>query len=185
MSTEHCLAGTDDDPRWCGPEGEAVLEQIIGHPLPKNSEADIQDRLYIEFNRRGHTMVVPNVQMFGWESDLVSMTTAAYLCEYEIKISRADFRVDAKKIRHRILDGSLINERKRGPAFFYYVVPRDLIAPQDVPSYAGLIYSHPMMQIVKPAPKLHRDKATEYQQQWLFRSMNARYWRYRLRKGMQ
>lgn len=146
-----------------------------------NSESDIQDRLYIEFNRRRHTLIVPNVTMFGWESDLVSITAAGYLCEYEIKISRADFRADAKKDRHHLLTNFEISKRKRGPSFFYYVVPRDLIAAVDVPSYAGLIYSHPLLQIIKPAPRLHRDKATDYEQQWLFRSMTCRYWRYRLR----
>lgn len=147
------------------------------------TEAEIQDALYIEFDRRRHHLIVPNVCMFGWESDLVSVTAAGFVCEYEIKCSRSDFKADMKKYRHRHLIDPHREQitLQKMPAYFYYVTPRDLISKSDLPAHAGLIYSHPMLQIVHPAPRLHANKITPHQEQWLFRSMAARYWRHRLK----
>ncbi len=112
---------------------------------------------------------------------MIAATKAGLLIEYEIKISRSDFRADFKKIRHRILDARKIGEQYRGAAYFYYVVPRDLVRIDEVPPHAGLIYCAPLFQIVKPAPRLHSNKITDGQRQWLERSLIHRYWRERLR----
>lgn len=125
-------------------------------------------------------IVAPNCTLFGWESDLIQVTRKNLVIEYEIKISRSDFRADLKKIRHRIL--SLIKEYERGPSYFYYVTPRDLIDPSEVPEHAGLIYAHPVYQQVKAAPKLHSIELGEKQRQRLQLNMIARYWRERIRR---
>lgn len=175
--------GSDSDPRWEGPEGHAVLEQMVGHSLPQPMcERLIQNKLYVEFESRRHRLIVPNTTLLGWESDLVSVTAAGFLCEYEIKISRSDFRADLKKIRHRILDASMINEKHRGPAYFYYAVPCDMVGVEELPEYAGLIYVHPILQIIKKAPRLNKGKITEHQVAWLQRSIMARFWKERLKK---
>lgn len=113
---------------------------------------------------------------------MIAVTKAGLIIEYEIKISRGDFRADFKKIRHRILDGQKINEPYRGAAYFYYVVPRDLVSTAEVPSHAGLIYAHPLFQIVKPAPRLHSIRIPDSQRQWLERSLIHRYWRERIKR---
>lgn len=145
------------------------------------TEAEIQNALYYETLRKRHRLAVPNVHVLGWESDMVSVTKHDLLVEYEIKCSRSDFHADRKKIRHRILDGGVISDLERGAAYFYYVTPRDLVTAAEVPWYAGLIYSHPVMQIVKRAPKLHDQKLRDSQRRWLERSLTARYWKRRLR----
>lgn len=144
------------------------------------TEAEIQNKLFIELERKGHRLIVPNVTILGWESDLVSVTKADFIYEYEIKCSRADFRRDAHKFRHGLMRGDLPNWKARGPSYFYYVVPRDLIQPADVPDHAGLIYSHPRMQIVKKAPRLHALKITENQRRWLEKGLTMRYWKKRV-----
>lgn len=111
---------------------------------------------------------------------MISVTKAGLIVEYEIKISRSDFRADFKKIRHRILDSRKINEPHRGAAYFYYAVPRDLVRTTEVPDHAGLIYCDPVFQIVKQAPRLHSNKITDHQRQWLERSLLHRYWRERI-----
>lgn len=80
------------------------------------TEAEIQDALYIEFDRRRHHLIVPNVCMFGWESDLVSVTAAGFVCEYEIKCSRSDFKADMKKLRHALFRGELPAWKEKGPS---------------------------------------------------------------------
>jgi len=46
------------------------------------------------------------------------------------------------------------------PNKFFYACPEGLIKPEEVPSYAGLIYTRSLYQgtIVKPAPFLHKNK---------------------------
>lgn len=146
------------------------------------NERLIQNVLWKDCDSRRHRFMTPNTTMFGWESDMISVTKAGLIVEYEIKISRGDFRADFKKIRHRILDSKLLNEPHRGPAYFYYAVPRDLVAVNEVPAHAGLIYTTSMFQIVKPAPRLHSNKITDGQRQWLERSLIHRYWRERLQR---
>lgn len=57
-----------------------------------------------------------------------------------------------------------IEPEKLLPNKFYYACPEGLILPNEVPSYAGLIYTNPhspvlkWFDIVKPAPFLHKFK---------------------------
>lgn len=145
------------------------------------TETEIQNALWRECEAKRHRLVVPNVHVLGWESDLLSVTKNDLICEYEIKCSRSDFRADRYKIRHRIMDSGVIAELERGAAYFYYVTPRDLVRASEVPWYAGLIYSHPVMQTVKKPPRLHTRKISEHQRRWLERSLTMRYWMRRLR----
>ena len=100
-----------------------------------------------------------NLYVFGWESDCLLLTRSGYWYEFEVKISKADFKNDFKnkKEKHSILSSE--KETKK-PNFFYYVVPEDLIAPYDVPEYAGLIYIKRGRGLitVKKAPTLHKEK---------------------------
>ena len=100
-----------------------------------------------------------NLYVFGWESDCLLLTRSGYWYEFEVKISKADFKNDFKnkKEKHSILSSE---EETKKPNFFYYVVPEDLIAPDDVPEYAGLIYIKRGrgLRTVKKAPTLHKVK---------------------------
>ena len=64
----------------------------------QTSERRIQDQLYRHLWQKGHHEISPNVYLYEWESDMVSLTKAGYLNEYEIKISRSDFLADKKKV---------------------------------------------------------------------------------------
>lgn len=44
------------------------------------------------------------------------------------------------------------------PNRFYYACPDDILQPEDIPSYAGLLYVGRTATIIKPAPLLHRRK---------------------------
>lgn len=146
----------------------------------------------------GRELGIGNLYLFGWnESDYLTLTKAGYTDEYEIKISRSDFHADKRKDRHDryqcVTAWRWIThpERKHRPAFtqvthigiakqypnrFWYVVPEGLVQPDEVPSYAGLIYAvdrgfgHVTLKIVKRGPKLHGHKLPESKVQKILRS---------------
>ncbi len=103
--------------------------------------------------------VVNNLRIFMWESDFAACTRAGYWYEVEVKVSRADFRADFKKIeKHNILASRAEGLR---PNYFAYAVPEGLIKPDEVPEYAGLIYfgDNPHYYTGgKPTPQLHKEK---------------------------
>lgn len=100
-----------------------------------------------------------NLYVFGWESDCLLLTRSGYWYEFEVKISKADFNNDFKnkKEKHSILPS---DKESKKPNFFYYVVPEDLIALDDIPEYAGLIYIKRGrgLRTIKKAPILHKVK---------------------------
>lgn len=83
-------------------------KQINDEPL---NEQSIQRRLNSFF--ASHKYMVDNLYVFEWESDKLIWTKAGYIYEFEIKISRADFRNDFKhkKEKHIILQGPTDKEQ--------------------------------------------------------------------------
>lgn len=143
------------------------------------TERSLQNALYRDLSSRQHRLIAPNVDLFGWECDLVSVTKTNLICEYEIKCSRSDFRADFDKVakhsqlRLRASPGCM-------PSYFYYAVPRDLIDKGEVPEYAGLIYVYPVLQYIKRAPRLHKQPVSERQVNYIYRGLMYRFWRERL-----
>ena len=89
-----------------------------------------------------------------WECDLFRVTNAGYFYEYEIKLSRSDFKADAHKIRSRWgpkEDGKwgfrevankhqLLKDGKEGPKHFLWVIPEGLIELEEIEEWAGVIH---------------------------------------------
>jgi hypothetical protein len=180
-------------------ETAKAITQVV--ESPQWTERGLQDAVYIHCSIKGHEVVVPNSCVFAWESDVISITRTDFVHEFEIKISRADFKADAKKdrarwlvdpvIRRDWLDG--VHERPvKRPNYFHYVVPKGLIEPGEVPEYAGLIYVNKLPQrfalswlintVVKEPKRLHSEKIDGRQLAQLARAVNIRYWRQRLNK---
>lgn len=97
-----------------------------------------------------------NVSFFSHESDVLSINKSGYLTEFEIKISRSDFKADFKKrkwLKHNFNNENRIANR------FYYVCPKGMILENEVPDFAGLIYYlDDVLIYVKTAPLLHKTK---------------------------
>lgn len=121
-----------------------------------------------------------------WECDIFEITAAGYFREYEIKLTRGDFFADAKKnrpknfgrqatwdsvtkiytpheveLKHDLLAVGDI----RGPSKFWYLTPENLIKPEELPKWAGLIEFHfnsvfGFREKVK-APQIHKTKCVE------------------------
>lgn len=136
----------------------------------KYTEETIQKALRHNFlNPNSVKYFTENLNIYNWESDTIKFTKSGYVYEFEIKISKADFKNDFKnkKKKHSLLEDKN-NENKDRPNYFYYVVPDGLINIEDIPEYAGLLYVHfttignnvPYSQFieVKKAPQLHKNK---------------------------
>lgn len=122
------------------------------------NEIFIKRALFWEFNNHDYRLF--NVYVFGDEADFFCISKTGYATEFEIKVSKSDFKADFKKKKkhEKYADKS----RTYKPNRFYYVVPDGLIDVKDVPTYAGLIYicesASAPMKYVKKAPLLHREK---------------------------
>ncbi len=68
------------------------------------------------------------------ECDILKVTLSGYATEYEIKISKSDFKADFKKKHNH--DSKFIKQ-------LYYVVPFELLefAKENLPNNAGLAYA--------------------------------------------
>ena len=170
--------------------------------LPKYTEAYIQKCLNGFFAINSVKYNIDGLYVFAWESDKLLETRSGYIYEFEIKISKADFKNDFKnkKDKHQILESCFAGEERylpsfyerfekasknrpmlteavfaeqtraltttkfRKPNYFYYAVPEDMIAPDEVPEYAGLVYidnKYGRLKVIKKAPILHKDKYTD------------------------
>ena len=138
---------------------------------PVYTEKSIQKRLRMHFMSPGAIKYrIENLSVYSWESDSLSVTRSGYAYECEIKITKADFNNDKKKVRkHQILEGTYVpkNPKKPYPArpnYFLYVVPEGLITKEDLPPYAGLIYINeiwPYVHVEVQPPKIHGEKIDE------------------------
>lgn len=118
-----------------------------------------------------HPVMCPNFSGAHYdESDVLAISNTHYVKEYEIKISRSDFKADFKKVaKHSRYKKRMNTAWPKTPNKFFYVCPENLISVDEIPEYAGLIYivtnpySYPSGQLtthtVKEAPYLHKDKA--------------------------
>ena len=96
-------------------------------------------RLYRHRNK-----IFTNVYLEQFEADILEITSSNYAYEYEVKLSKADFKNDAKKscttangellAKHELLQsGERVN-------YFSFIVPEGMIGIEDVPAWAGLVY---------------------------------------------
>ncbi len=72
----------------------------------------------------GHKYQLMNTYIFNWESDYFGVTSSGYIYEIEVKISRADFKADAKKVRkHRAIKNTIQKIKMMTvPGYLHYKV---------------------------------------------------------------
>lgn len=176
------------------------------------NEYDIQDALHIHCFQQQYC--IPNIYLYTWESDFISVTKAGYVHEYEIKTSRSDFKADFK---FKTMKHEGLREGCRKPQQWekYYLdrEPEDIpefikskttldgnihvrrpnyfwyVCPKgiisDVPAYAGLIYFDGYFREIKKAPLLHKDKITPHQEHRIINSFRFKYWNLRKEQGFR
>lgn len=90
------------------------------------------------------------------DADFVAVSMAGVVTEFEIKVTRADFHRDRKKLRHAIYSGE---RRGRRPNRFWYVTAPGIISLEDLPSFAGwLEFDGAELRSRREAPVLCREK---------------------------
>lgn len=140
------------------------------------TESDIQFGLWLNLWRKGQRYVTPNALLFvTGEMDMCSLMKSGKVNEFEIKISRSDFKADFKKDKHRLIQlrrqGITIERRPhrwgvgtfpvniKTANYFHYVVPDGLIEAAEVPEWAGLMYVSTKnvynVRTVKRATQIH------------------------------
>jgi hypothetical protein len=110
---------------------------------------------------------IPNAFIYGWETDFWTMTASGETREFEIKISRSDYLIDAKKDKHKECNGA---------NYFYYVCPAGLIKPEEVDKRYGLVYisESGTAEIVKKPRRLNNNIFENWKM--LCNKMHGRWW---------
>lgn len=141
---------------------------------------DITQRLYY-YLYKTHYPIVPNSYIYQWESDLLAIhKNNNYITEYEIKISRGDYKNDFKKLeKHNIIkDAFELNcNYNSTPNYFYYVTPVGLLDKSEVPDPFGLIEVGIFRpRIVKKALIIHKEKTINGIEVQLLKKVYYKYW---------
>jgi hypothetical protein len=107
----------------------------------------IQKELMVWAMASTYDIVVPNYYLGRYECDVLKISKAGHIYEYEVKVSKADFKKDAEKCIKGYLSRQVISTKHddilkgKRCSRFYFVVPEGLIVPEEVPAGLGLIYA--------------------------------------------
>lgn len=161
------------------------------------SEKLIQIELSKYCQARKHDLWIPNCStVFGWESDLASITKSGMAHDHEIKISRGDWLRElrassgAKAYRHNVLASAKEAAERRSqnieqatlpPNYFWIVAVEGIVRPDEIPDYAGLIEVGQRLGRIglafkKQAPRLHAVKIPPRRIAAVCRGLCLRYW---------
>jgi len=159
----------------------------IIHPTTM-TEHQIQKRLYWAHRK---DVLAPNIHLHNWwECDLLRLTPAGYLYEYEIKLTVQDFHADQKKCRYLKGGGgktrkhdALINGLTCAPNYYHYVLPHTLYlqVQQAIPRQYGVVTlrdARSRPQYVRRGTRLHLHKNENARNQ-ILTSTYHRYWKYK------
>lgn len=145
------------------------------------------------FRDKKGNRIFPNIFVGKWEADLLEVTRSRLTYEYEVKVSRCDFHKDKKKSDKYGKNKFDVVTSGQRTNYFYYIVPKSLIKPDEVPDFAGPIYAYEgsvqcyslekgryavkriFFEVVKPAQKVSDMKADDNFIRKLDLSMYYRY----------
>ena len=109
---------------------------------------------------------------------MVSVTKAGYVNEFEIKLSKSDYRADFQKKKHKTFAARKMHKDWTMPGYFWFVAPKGIVS--DVPEYAGHLEVYEGFwndfKVIKKAPRLHSSKITETQKEKIYRSIPYKLW---------
>lgn len=139
----------------------------------KLSERSIQLAI---FRRLRSGTFIPNwTPPQWWEADVARILPSGRWHEFEIKLSKADFLADVKKMSecgHRwnperwhskVKHLCLASGAAEGPNCFYYAMPENLAERVELPAWAGLVIAQEWngrtyASVERKAPTLHKNK---------------------------
>jgi hypothetical protein len=131
---------------------------------------NIESAMCMYLYEKKHSPISTRVKISGLaECDVVSISKAGYIYEYEIKTSRADFKRDFIKEKHQNMLNENCTKVYKGEQvwltanYFTFVTPEGLIQEDEVPEYAGLMWISESGEftVVKKPKLIHKTKADE------------------------
>ncbi len=141
--------------------------------------------------RTRYQLMVPNAHWYVNEMDLACVRNSGFLDEFEIKMSRSDFKADFTKTSiERLPDSDQINWKKkpelkhdllqdgRGLAnYFYFVLKEGIATSEEVHKDYGLIWVTDMgIEVEREATRLHSRKLELNTQLYFAKKLNYRWW---------
>ncbi len=184
----------------------------------RETESKVQNILfeyYLDSNRRQNYIMLPNNSMFGWESDLTTISNSGITTAHEIKTSRSDFLNEAKQVgrksfKYRQLTSAYSKFKVNldyVPNYYYLVITnKKILKVEELHPYTGLIYilnsrikyldpesisnksfvwydnNTYKVKIIKPAKKIHSQKISQRNKDFITKGLNLRYWKNRIYK---
>lgn len=146
------------------------------------TESDLQAQLYTWCTNKRHPVTIDNCGACTiGKADLLSVTRARLVHEFEIKCSVADFRreFENKDTKHRRLERA-DNRLMSLPNYFWFAAPPDLLSAIDIPDYAGWMeIDHDGCTVRTDAPRIHSDNLTDKDRRYIERGLTYRYWEQR------
>lgn len=150
---------------------------------------EIQLKLLSHARGHAYDIIIPNYYFARYEMDLFKLSESGMITEYEIKISRGDFRNDFKKFFEvynpngktwrdtiKIMKHEELAAGRGKINRFWFVTPAGLISKTEVPRHAGLLeynLKRGSFDVVKNAPLITKEK-TEIDFKALCRSLSFR-----------
>ncbi len=153
----------------------------------------VQSSLIRYLSMRNFPLLMPNVFILNspWESDLIKINKSMTWYEYEVKTSRSDFFQDFRKMtgsyftrgvnKHDFLSSGRefycrrIQANFPRPKQFFFVTPKGLVKPSEVPGHCGLIevsdnglgrYNSLCSEVIRKAPHLKSASKMTNRQLW-------------------
>lgn len=149
-------------------------------------------RALVRYLQWHQTLVIPEFDLDGGRCDLVQISRAGYATEFEIKISRADWKADADKQKWM--------KPRPHIARFFYCVPEHLLPPDTVLDFvlpdAGILVcggdgvGYDWTREHRPARRMRAQKVDDRTQRKALEAFYYRYWRHeadiqRVRAGVR
>jgi len=141
-------------------------------------ESTLQRRLFRWCQSKRHPVTIDNCGACTiGKADLLSVTQARFVHEFEIKCSRADFQreFETKDTKHGRLERA-DNRLMSLPNYFWFAVPEGLLTADDIPEYAGWMVVGPSCEVRIDAPRIHSDSLSERDRRYIERGLTHRYW---------
>lgn len=143
------------------------------------NEAAVIKAIAMKFNPFVN-MLLPNVQIFGCEMDLLMLTPRGFVVEIEVKLTKADWENDKHKKKWTSPHYLGVVDR------FFYAVPHMLLQdkPDWIPDTVGLIaiHSDKKVSFVRDGKKLGGRKMDSKFRQELTKKAYYRFWQSKLDK---
>jgi len=138
-----------------------------------------------------YDLMATNAFIGQLECDFLGVRKSGFVDEFEIKMSRSDFKADFKKTCSVKVDDSdpwwktedvakheLLQLGKLTPNHFYFVVKKGVATLEDIPEKYGLIEfdDSGSIRTVREASRLHSGKISDTQRLKLAMKLHYRWW---------